>query len=114
MSTDVFERVIARTLAELPAPFHPHLENLEVFVEPANADEPDLYGLYEGVPLTERGGDGADLSGPALVFIYRRPLTQDFGHDPAVLQHEIRVTLLHELAHHFGIGEERLAELGWA
>ena len=45
--------------------------------------------------------------------IYRRPLEEDFGHDPARLEHEIRVTVLHELAHYFGIDEERLAELGY-
>ena len=71
-------------------------------VEEENAEEPELYGLFEEAPYM-----------PAKVTIYRRPLVADFGGDPAELEHEIRVTVLHELAHYFGIDEERLAELGY-
>ena len=111
---DLFDTTIQRTLDELPAQFRDRLENVEVIVESADPDEPDLYGLYDGVPLPERMTGSTDFHGPDRVYVFRRPLTEDFGHDPRELAKEIRVTLLHELAHHFGIGDDRLAELGWA
>lgn len=114
MSSDVFERTVSRTLDELPAQFRDLLENVEILIEGEHWDEPDLYGLYEGIPLTERSVGSTDFQQPDRVYVFRRPLTEDFGHDAATLTHEIRVTLLHELAHYFGIGEERLSELGWA
>ncbi|MCW2962274.1 MAG: metallopeptidase family protein [Thermoleophilia bacterium] len=114
MSADVFERTVSRTLDELPAQFRDLLENVEILIEGEHWDEPDLYGLYEGIPLTERSSGSTDFQQPDRVYVFRRPLTEDFGHDAATLTHEIRVTLLHELAHFFGIGEDRLSELGWA
>lgn len=113
MSRDVFDRTIARTLDELPAAFRDRLENVQVIVQGECEHDPDLYGLYEGVPLTERTAGSEDLRGPDLVYVFRRPLTEDFGGDPRELAREIRVTLLHELAHYFGISDERLTELGW-
>lgn len=113
MSRDIFDRTIQRTLDELPAQFSDLLDNVQVIVDSQNDEEPDLYGLYEGVPLPERMSGSTDFGGPDRVFVYRRPLYEDFGHDPVVLAHEIRVTLLHELAHYFGIGDDRLTELGW-
>jgi predicted Zn-dependent protease with MMP-like domain len=74
-----------------------------VVVEEENPDDPSILGLFQEAPYM-----------PAKVTIYRRPLEADFGHDPARLEHEIRVTVLHELAHYFGIDEQRLAELGYA
>jgi predicted Zn-dependent protease with MMP-like domain len=109
----VFQRTIERTLDELPSEFRRHLDNVEVLVESEWHEQPDLYGLYVGVPLPERSLGSEDLRGPDRVYVFRRPLTEDFGHDATVLAHEIRVTLLHELAHHFGIDDARLAELGW-
>lgn len=113
MARDLFHDTIERTLDELPDEFRAHLDNVEIIVESVWREEPDLYGLYDGVPLTDRGMDWEGMRGPDRVYVFRRPLTEDFGGDPRVLVREIRVTLLHELAHHFGIGEERLAELGW-
>jgi predicted Zn-dependent protease with MMP-like domain len=114
VARDLFDSTIQRTLDELPEQFRSLLENVEIIVESADPDEPDLYGLYDGVPLPERMTGSDDLRGPDRVYVFRRPLVEDFGHDPRELAREIRVTLLHELAHHFGIGDERLAELGWA
>lgn len=111
-SRDVFTRTIQRTLDELPEQFAARMENVEVILESECAEEPDLYGLYDGVPLTERSSD--DAYGPDRIYVFRRPLTEDFGHDPKELAHEVRVTLLHELAHHFGIDDARLEQLGWA
>ncbi|MCW2956000.1 MAG: metallopeptidase family protein [Thermoleophilia bacterium] len=114
MPADVFDSTVARTLEELPVQFRDLLENVEILIESEHWDEPDLYGLYEGIPLTERMGGSTDFQQPDRVYVFRRPLTEDFGSDSAELAHEIRVTLLHELGHYFGIGEDRLSELGWA
>ena len=96
------EERVRHALDALPPDLARALENVAVIVEDENAQEPDLLGLFEEAPYM-----------PAKVTIYRRPLEEDFGHDPARLEHEIRVTVLHELAHYFGIDEERLAELGY-
>ena len=75
---------------------------MAVVVEDENKQEPDIFGLFEAAPYL-----------PAKVTIYRRPLEEEFGHDPGELEHEIRVTVLHELAHYFGIDEDRLDQLGY-
>jgi predicted Zn-dependent protease with MMP-like domain len=97
-----FEEQVRQALDELPSELARGLENVAVVVEDENDEEPELLGLFEEVPYL-----------PAKVTIYRRPLQADFGHDPELLRHEIRVTVLHELAHYFGIDEERLGELGY-
>lgn len=114
MARDLFDRTIERTLAELPAQFRDRLENVEIIVQSVWEEEPELYGLYDGVPLPERMAGSDDMRGPDRVYVFRRPLVEDFGDDPRKLAHEIRVTLLHELAHYFGIDDARLTELGWA
>jgi predicted Zn-dependent protease with MMP-like domain len=86
------------------------LRNVAVVVEDENAEDPDLYGLFEGIPLTEGGPDAGDL--PNRIAIYRLPLEADFP-DEDELRDEIRITVLHELGHYFGLDEERLGELGY-
>lgn len=98
-----FEHHVRAALDSLPADLAAKLENVAVVVEEANRDDPDLYGLFQEDPYM-----------PAKISIYRRPLVEDFGDDPAELEREIRVTVLHELAHYFGIDEDRLDELGYA
>jgi predicted Zn-dependent protease with MMP-like domain len=98
-----FEERVRQALDALPPDLARRLENVAVVVEEENTDEPGLLGLFQEAPYL-----------PAKITIYRRPLEADFGRDPARLEHEIRVTVLHEVAHYFGIGEERLAELGYA
>ena len=107
-----FEEHVRRALDSLPADLRRAMENVEIVVEEENREDPDLYGLYDGVALTHRDSGYAGAL-PDKISIYRRPLAEDFGHDPALLEDEIRVTVLHEIAHHFGISEERLDELGW-
>ena len=97
-----FEEHVRRALDSLPPDLARGLENVAVVVEDENADDPDLFGLYEG----------GDEYLPNKVTIYRRPLEEDFP-DPDELEREIRVTVLHELAHYFGLDEERIAELGY-
>jgi predicted Zn-dependent protease with MMP-like domain len=102
MVTEQFERHVDAALAALPPQIAAKLENVAVVVEEENREEPDLYGLFQEEPYM-----------PAKVSIYRKPLVEDFGDDPAELEHEIRVTVLHELAHYFGLDEDRLDELGY-
>jgi len=105
-----FEDQVRAALDELPPHLAAALENVAVVVEEENPDDPDLLGLYHGVPLTERG----DVTGmpPDTISIYRLPLEESFP-DPADLREEIRITVLHELAHYFGLDEDRIAELGY-
>jgi predicted Zn-dependent protease with MMP-like domain len=97
-----FDEHVRRALDALPPDLARGLENVAVVVEDEHPGEPDLFGLFEEAPYL-----------PAKVTIYRRPLEEEFGHDPEELEHEIRITVLHELAHYFGIDEDRLDELGY-
>jgi len=97
-----FEEHVKRALDALPPDLARRLENVAVVVEDENSEDPGVLGLFEEAPYL-----------PAKVTIYRRPLEEDFGADPAVLQQEIRITVLHELAHYFGIDEDRLHDLGY-
>lgn len=101
-----------RVLASLPSELSAAMSNVEIVVEDENPEDPDLFGLYLGIPLTERGDYIGVL--PDKIAIYRLPLEEEFGDDPSVLEQEIRITVLHEVAHHFGIDEDRLDELGWS
>jgi predicted Zn-dependent protease with MMP-like domain len=98
-----FEHHVRSALDSLPPGIAGALENVAVVVEEENPEEPDIYGLFDEPPYL-----------PARIAIYRRPLVEDFGDDPAALEREIRITVLHELAHYFGIDEDRLDELGYA
>jgi predicted Zn-dependent protease with MMP-like domain len=104
-----FERLVAEALDDLPEELLPVLDNVVVRVEERNPDDPDLLGLYEGVPHTERTGH----EGPDVVSIYRLALCEACD-DEDDLAEEIFVTVIHELAHAAGIEDARLDELGWA
>lgn len=105
-----FEDEVQRALDELPPELAEGLRNVAVLIEDERPGEPTLFGLYEGVPLPERRF--GDPIRPDTITIYRLPLERIYR-DPDELKEQIRVTVLHELAHYFGIGEERLAELGY-
>ncbi len=115
-----FERLVDRAIAGIPSPFRAALDVVAIVIadEPTpdqlreNGLGPDetLYGLYEGVPLSEWGTDWT--TEPNRILVFRLPLEEDF-HDPDELADEVRITILHELAHHLGIDDEdHLAELG--
>jgi predicted Zn-dependent protease with MMP-like domain len=104
-----FERLVDEALSSLPAELLPVLDNVAVQVLDRDEDEPGLLGLYEGVPHTERTGSG----GPDVVSVFRLPLCE-MCDDLDDLRDEVRVTVIHELAHAAGIDDERLDELGWA
>ena len=114
MTAAEFERVVDRALAGLPGELREAMDNVAVLVDDEDDEDPDLYGLYRGTPLTERSNEGYAGSLPDTVTIYRRPLIADFGDDPIRLEDEIRVTVVHELGHHFGLDEDELERLGWA
>jgi predicted Zn-dependent protease with MMP-like domain len=105
-----FDDHVRAALDELPPHLASALRNVAVVVEDENPEDPDLLGLYQGVPLPERGDDVGLL--PDKISIYRIPLEESFP-DPVELREEIRITVLHELAHYFGLDEDRLAELGY-
>ena len=106
-----FEAHVRRALDRLPPDIARAIDNVAVVVREEHPDDPDLFGLYEGVPLPERSRERPG-SLPDRIAIYRRPLIETFS-NPDDLEQEIRITVLHELAHYFGIDEERLAELGY-
>jgi predicted Zn-dependent protease with MMP-like domain len=105
-----FEDHVRAALDSLPADLAAALENIVVVVEDESPEDPDLFGLYEGIPLPERGDTAGDL--PDRITIFRVPLEDEFD-DPAELEREIRITVLHELGHYFGLDEDRLADLGY-
>ncbi|MCA3748786.1 MAG: metallopeptidase family protein [Rubrobacter sp.] len=118
--TEEFYELVERALEGLPAGLRELLDNVAIVVEdwpdystPLVAGGPDdtLYGLYEGVPLTERGAGYYGIL-PDRITIFRGPLERDFP--PEELEEQVRITVVHEIAHHFGISDERLEELGWA
>jgi predicted Zn-dependent protease with MMP-like domain len=111
VTRDEFEAHVRAALDSLPADLAGALENIAVVVEEQNPEDPDLFGLYQGVPLTERGFE-APIQ-PDTISIYRRPLVEEFP-DVADLRDEIRITVLHELGHYFGLEEDRLDDLGYA
>jgi predicted Zn-dependent protease with MMP-like domain len=106
-----FEALVAEALDSLPPELGELMDNVVVVVEDAHEREPDLLGLYEGVPLTQRDDYGG-LALPDRISIYRLPLMAMCADDEEVVE-EVRVTVIHEIAHHFGIDDDTLDELGW-
>lgn len=105
-----FERLVGEALDSLPPALGEMMENIAVVVEDAHPDE-DLLGLYEGVPLTERDDYGG-MAMPDRVTVYRLAICA-ICDDEDELVEEITVTVVHEVAHHFGIDDETLHQLGW-
>lgn len=108
-----FEGLVAAALDELPAPLAAGLDNVVIRIRTGRATG-GLLGQYEGVPLTERGDYGA--GGPPMpdqVTIFRLPICSMCETEDEVVE-QVRITVIHELAHHYGIDDERLHELGWA
>jgi predicted Zn-dependent protease with MMP-like domain len=115
-----FEDLVERAVAAIPQPFARLLDNVAIVID----DEPTreqlrenglrpnetLYGLYEGVPMVEYGADWSPVANKITLF--RLPLEEDFA-DPDQLAEEVTRTVVHELAHHVGIDDRRLHELGW-
>ena len=111
MSEEEFEDAVAEALDTLPAELAGHMDNVVVLVEDEHEEEPDLLGLYEGIPLTERDGWYAGVL-PDRITIFRRPTVERWDTRDEVVA-DVRVTVVHEIAHHFGIDDDRLHELGY-
>jgi predicted Zn-dependent protease with MMP-like domain len=114
-----FERLVERAIADIPDPFREALAEVAIVIEDEPtaeqrrendlAEDDELYGLYEGVPRTEYGADWS--AAPNRITLFRLVLEEDFA-DPRELADEVRRTVIHELAHHLGIDDDRLDELG--
>ncbi|MFN8042955.1 MAG: metallopeptidase family protein [Mycobacterium sp.] len=111
MSPHRFEELVSDALDLIPGPLAAAIDNVVVLVEDRHPDEPDLLGLYEGVALTERDSNYAGAL-PDVITIYRGALLEMCDSEQEVVD-EVAVTVVHELAHHFGIDDDRLHELGW-
>jgi predicted Zn-dependent protease with MMP-like domain len=113
-----FESLVARALDALPPHIVAMLDNVEIVVEDEptpeqrgqNGGDDALFGLYEGIPLVARDS-GYAMTLPDRIIIFRRPLERACR-SPAEIAREVRITVLHELGHHFGFDEDRLEELG--
>lgn len=111
IAMDRFEQLVADALDALPTELAGRMDNVVVCVEESHPDE-DLLGLYEGVPLTERELYGA-MELPDTVTLYRDQICA-ISRDEAEVTEQVRVTVIHEVAHHFGLDDDQLEELGWA
>jgi predicted Zn-dependent protease with MMP-like domain len=118
MSENDFEAAVSDALDLIPADIARTMDNVAVFIEdaytPRPGEDPDtvLLGLYEGVPLTERDSWWDAGSLPDRITIYRQPILDICSSREDVVE-EVAVTVVHEIAHHFGIDDDRLHELGW-
>jgi predicted Zn-dependent protease with MMP-like domain len=105
-----FERTVQEAIDSLPRDLDKFMSNVAIVIEEEPPGGAPLLGLYEGFPLTRRGSGYAGVP-PDKISIYRGPLERHYGGDPERLRAEIRRVVLHEIAHHFGISDERLREL---
>ncbi|MFB7643677.1 metallopeptidase family protein [Streptomyces sp. NPDC056084] len=112
MTRDAFEELVSDALDKIPPELTRLMDNVAVFVEDEpDPSDPELLGLYEGTPLTDRGEWYAAVL-PDRITIYMGPTLRMCETTEEVV-HEVSVTVVHEIAHHFGIVDERLHELGW-
>ncbi len=121
VSRAAFDRLVARALAGIPEPFRSRLENVAVIVEERPSREllasmgvprgDTLLGLYDGIPLPERG-ESYNLAPPDRIIIFRAPILEACESADEIVE-EVRRTVLHEVAHFYGIGEDELEEMGY-
>lgn len=117
-----FRQLVREAVALLPSELRRHVRNVDIVIElrPSRADlrmagvprGHTLLGLYHGVPLTERGHENYNLVLPDKISIYQEPIEEMCGEDDDEVREQVRITVLHELAHYFGIDDDRLHELG--
>lgn len=111
MSAERFEELVGEALDGIPPELGRLMENVAVFVE--DRSRKGLLGLYQGVPLTEREGYGIGGGMPDRITIFRLPILATCAAEHEVVR-QVQVTVVHEVAHHFGIDDARLSQLGWA
>lgn len=110
VSPQRFEGLVADALDDIPHGLAQFMDNVVVLIED-DPPEPGLLGLYEGIPLTERDDYGG-FAMPDRVTVYRLPLLEMCGSEDELVD-QVTITVIHELAHHFGIDDHTLHELGW-
>ncbi len=111
MSPERFEELVGDALDLIPPGLAQAIDNVVILVQERHPDEPDLLGLYEGIALTDRDTTYAGAL-PDTITIFRDPLLSMCDTDDDVVE-EVAITVIHEIAHHFGIDDDRLHELGW-
>jgi predicted Zn-dependent protease with MMP-like domain len=120
MKRQEFNKLVQNALDRIPAKFQTAMKNIAVVVEDrpgpeavelAEDEDDGLYGLYLGIPLPERIGEDSGTM-PDVIFLYQKPLEEDFP-DRQDLIREIEITIVHELAHYFGFGEDVLEQYGY-
>ena len=111
MSAERFEELVSDALDLIPPELARAIDNVVVLVADRHPTEPDLLGLYEGIALTERDSNYAGAL-PDTVTIYSESLLEVCDSEADVVE-EVTITVIHEIAHHFGIDDDRLHELGW-
>ncbi|MCV7226170.1 metallopeptidase family protein [Mycolicibacterium komossense] len=112
MSPQKFDELVSDALDQIPQRLAAAIDNVVILVEARHPEEPSLLGLYEGIALTERDSFYAG-SLPDAITIYRDAILDICDSEEQVVE-EVTITVVHEIAHHFGIGDDRLHELGWA
>lgn len=114
MTIDEFYDVADKAVEAIPQRLRDAMDNVAIVAEaePPHGQPRSLLGLYEGVPLTERGEAWATGTLPDRITLYWGPLMR-MTRSRSELEHEIKVTVVHEIAHHFGIDDDALHELGW-
>jgi predicted Zn-dependent protease with MMP-like domain len=105
-----FEELVQRAIASVPDELRDRMSNVEFVIDGEPPPGKRLLGLYEGVPLTMRTSWYSGVA-PDKITIFRGPIERLYGHDAAELEAEVRRIVLHEIAHHFGISDERLVEI---
>jgi predicted Zn-dependent protease with MMP-like domain len=118
MDRKPFEKLVQEALDRIPSEFQSAMKNVAVVVRSRPGPEAEvdaegevLYGLYQGVPLPDRTADDTGTT-PDIIYLYQKPLEEDFP-DRDDLIREIEITLVHEIAHYFGFGEETLERYGY-
>lgn len=110
---DRFEALVVEALEQIPEALQDLMVNVALFIEDEPpAEEPHLLGLYDGIPLTKRGDNYAGAL-PDRIMIFRKPILAICDDEADVIR-EVRITVVHEIAHHFGIDDDRLDQLGYA
>jgi predicted Zn-dependent protease with MMP-like domain len=112
VTNERFEELVAEALAKLPENLTSQIDNVAILVE-NEAPGRNLLGLYEGIPLTHRGLRSYNAVMPDRITLYQSTICQVCSSDEDV-RNQVRKTVIHEVAHHFGISDPRLVELGWA
>ncbi len=112
VSNERFDELVADAIGSLPPELAKEIDNVAIIVED-EAEGRQLFGLFEGIPLTKRGPMSYTFALPDRITIYQGAICRHCRNDDEVRQ-QVRKTVIHELAHHFGISDERLTELGWA